>query len=683
MPGTMRSETLLPSIKCSNCGDQIDIANMANHICTSTTSDPAAANRSFIQMDQSTPQSSYSESPGGLRSFSPITPGSQRKFPRPMYGDSARYKPSRPPSPELTSNLDCAFPPFPNNRNPQQRSPERNAKPTPLTLRQPSVNPDHLAPLSPRLNGGMSVMKRMDTIAPGPFGSKTGKEEEKPQAPSEPNSGHRRNATLGSTKHAHRTSTSSVQSFLTRSSTTKSEKSGTSVLSNHLDDAPQPLVWRSSSFPTKPFDGNSDSNNVSNPNNLHRPQPPPRSQTFPLQQSGESEKASSIPPRPRRPSELSNNPYRPFQAIMPEGNDDPALQGMQPQTAPNGSYRQPSGSNGPQAPRAASRNGIRMDPRLENAPPVPPAPASHDRLKYGHSTSDSSSSDGLSSTSDSRSQSSRSSPPGSEPDGWSRRPSKDDSYNPYSGSNVGSQDPPLRFGKQTGMDRPNVPRPLNTTPPAEDLPSPCLESPMDPAIQPGLGTRNFGYQSRNASPSATGRNPSVSRNSSTISNGRTLKRRPTNKGDCRGCGAPIFGKCVKAADGRLTGRYHRECFTCRTCTQPFTDGSFYVLEDHPYCGFHYHKLNNSLCVACNSGIEGLYLSTDERTKFHPGCFTCTRCHVALKDDYFEVAGSAYCEPHAFAAVNRGGRPGGGFTAGPSVLGPGVKAQRRTTKLMMI
>lgn len=34
---------------------------------------------------------------------------------------------------------------------------------------------------------------------------------------------------------------------------------------------------------------------------------------------------------------------------------------------------------------------------------------------------------------------------------------------------------------------------------------------------------------------------------------------PRSKGDCRGCSKPIFGKSVKAADGRLTGRYHREC----------------------------------------------------------------------------------------------------------------------------
>ena len=42
----------------------------------------------------------------------------------------------------------------------------------------------------------------------------------------------------------------------------------------------------------------------------------------------------------------------------------------------------------------------------------------------------------------------------------------------------------------------------------------------------------------------------------------SLSRRKTtnaSKGDCRGCNQAITGKSVKAADGRLTGRYHKEC----------------------------------------------------------------------------------------------------------------------------
>lgn len=41
----------------------------------------------------------------------------------------------------------------------------------------------------------------------------------------------------------------------------------------------------------------------------------------------------------------------------------------------------------------------------------------------------------------------------------------------------------------------------------------------------------------------------------------SVGRRPgtAGKGNCRGCGEVIVGKSVKAADGRLTGRWHKQC----------------------------------------------------------------------------------------------------------------------------
>ena len=73
-----------------------------------------------------------------------------------------------------------------------------------------------------------------------------------------------------------------------------------------------------------------------------------------------------------------------------------------------------------------------------------------------------------------------------------------------------------------------------------------------------------------------------------------LARRPsTKKPPCRGCGIQIEGKSVKAADGRLTGRWHKACFTCKTCDQPFTTADFYVIDNQPYCEQHYHEKNGS------------------------------------------------------------------------------------------
>ena len=148
---------------------------------------------------------------------------------------------------------------------------------------------------------------------------------------------------------------------------------------------------------------------------------------------------------------------------------------------------------------------------------------------------------------------------------------------------------------------------------------------------------------------------------------------PTNKGNCRGCGHFILGKSVSSADGRLTGRYHKQCFVCQTCQRPFPTADFYVMDNQPYCARHYHELNDSLCTNCDRGIEGQYLETESQQKFHPHCFSCQECHIILRDDYFEFNGKTLCEQHAFGAAS---------ISTPSSLGPGRRfPERRTTRLM--
>lgn len=38
--------------------------------------------------------------------------------------------------------------------------------------------------------------------------------------------------------------------------------------------------------------------------------------------------------------------------------------------------------------------------------------------------------------------------------------------------------------------------------------------------------------------------------------------------------------------------------------KPFTEKEFYVYDEKPLCGYHYHEANGSLCRACGEGIEG-------------------------------------------------------------------------------
>jgi hypothetical protein len=165
---------------------------------------------------------------------------------------------------------------------------------------------------------------------------------------------------------------------------------------------------------------------------------------------------------------------------------------------------------------------------------------------------------------------------------------------------------------------------------------------------------------------------------------------------CRGCGLLIEGKSVKAADGRLTGRWHKHCFTCKTCDQPFTSADFYVINNNPYCEQHYHEKNGSLCAGCRRGIEGQYLETTSsgpsgrvERKYHPRCFTCFNCRMVLSEDYFEIGGKVFCERHALAAMRAQPRPppgvgGPGMRPGLMPHGAsGLKAEKRTTKLMMM
>ncbi|KAL7623087.1 hypothetical protein AAE478_006766 [Parahypoxylon ruwenzoriense] len=186
--------------------------------------------------------------------------------------------------------------------------------------------------------------------------------------------------------------------------------------------------------------------------------------------------------------------------------------------------------------------------------------------------------------------------------------------------------------------RPHPPEALRVGPARlggrDPRPSPTIKSPSmpdflpsdrdDPAVQSGLSK----------SPPAPVR-PQHSRQPS------------RSRGNCKACGKLITGKSISSADGRLTGRYHKACFVCTTCQEPFSSATFYVLNDKPYCEQHYHKLNGSLCGSCNRGIEGQYLEDESSSKYHPRCFRCGDCGMVLRDGYFDVNGKAYCERDAW------------------------------------
>ncbi|KAG5519695.1 hypothetical protein PMAC_001851 [Pneumocystis sp. 'macacae'] len=107
---------------------------------------------------------------------------------------------------------------------------------------------------------------------------------------------------------------------------------------------------------------------------------------------------------------------------------------------------------------------------------------------------------------------------------------------------------------------------------------------------------------------------------------------------CKRCNKPIEGKSIRCSDGKISGRFHRECFKCfeLNCQKVFTSSEVYVFEGEPFCAKHYHILNNSLCVACGEGIEGKCFQTETDEKYHFYCFKCNSCKKQLNEEYFDI-----------------------------------------------
>jgi len=118
---------------------------------------------------------------------------------------------------------------------------------------------------------------------------------------------------------------------------------------------------------------------------------------------------------------------------------------------------------------------------------------------------------------------------------------------------------------------------------------------------------------------------------------------------CRRCNLVIEKQAVSSSDGQLKGKYHRDCFNCNTCHKPFPDKSFYVFDGKPFCAYHYHEANDSLCAAtsCGQPIEGPCAVSHNGDRYHPEHLLCEhpRCREKLVD-YWEVDGRMFCDKHA-------------------------------------
>ncbi|QIW95904.1 hypothetical protein AMS68_001422 [Peltaster fructicola] len=764
----MRPASFLPAIKCSSCGEEIEIARMGEHICGPAPPQqnrpaPAALSNPYSPPQWNAPQQHQASSPlqhahspsdamiqshtlapattGSSRSAKPSMPprinpdAANRPFLAPSYprsaspaspvlsirsGRSGSSNGSRPPmlrtmtmpinlrdrspSPEMASNLDCAFPSFPTSTSrpgtsngrktptPSERAPSRSGL-------RPGQEAFAIEPRSPRATGGESVMKKANTLRSGPFdaGRRKTSREEKAAVPALPSS-----IAVPNPFPLREPSPERMEQLPARKASLPQETPSM----NNFHEEPSGNV----------------SSKVPVPLRLTE-----RSNTFPLPPGSEHEEPRS-PGFPRRPSE-------------------PAVRGRDRRPSIAASMRSESRPRQYEAVvRPQSRNGPRTDPRLQDAPPVP-KPVQQYRQPSKHAPSESASSASSISPSYSNTNSSEG------PSPISSAASSVDLFSPISQASAHERDErPKSIGRSAGYSTrsqqqnpglraeqpakraspPNFARPrphgaggAATQPQLQSM-NELVESPEDlesddwsssraPLADawPALSIPSNDYDPyKPPSPNPTTRSRSKSNASEyslyepdPVSSVplppmptaplRPIQRRNTSaKPICRGCNLVIEGKSVKAADGRLTGRWHKQCFTCRTCSQPFATADFYVINDQPYCKQHYHEKNGSVCSGCQRGIEGQYLETSNhnasgapRRKFHPTCFTCCECRIILSNDYFEINGKPYCERHAYIAKRGQAAPGAYHRPGPGGLHPPSRreltAERRTTKLMMM
>ena len=617
--------------------------------------------------------------------------------------------PERPTSSEVAISQDCAFPPFPTKAQSHSVTPTAPSDVqhpgyfASRSSRIPGATDYTQAPMSSRRSAGGKVLQRMNTIAPGPFNICTTSDDHA--------SIHKRNATLESSKSLTRTSSStSARSMFQRPATADPSKARQSSLYSMVGES-RNTVFQPDTPPLSagyvPFDFSSLRNEdplspftpLSAPSSAIEPlREEHRSRTFPIGRDTMDEKGSSNP-HLRRPSEPSPR-ERSMRPLVSAANRPLDEIGSTSSFKPSRKASQAKNEYHPESVRSGSANGDRTDPRLSNAPPVPlPGQGGvFDTTSIQHTSIESISSN-TSSSSDIRSGSSRSSPPLSDVSLSWTRPSDAQPGGPewafpaaLQTSQAVEESAPARRVPPMSFSRPMYVTPLEPPRRVDSIP-PVLDSPTDPAISNGCFTptqTNPPLETTNIIQPANLTVPSIPQSIPKRPSLPTRRSTTKNKGHCRGCGVQIVGKSVSSADGRLTGHYHKQCFVCQTCKGAFQTADFYVIDNHPYCERHYHELNGSLCKCCDQGIEGQYLETELKQKFHPHCFTCQvnlhwsqsnekhadgeqDCHRLLRDDYFEMNGRVYCEQHAFRAAQQ-----------TSLLGPGRRyPERRTTRLMMM
>nr|CAG8590691.1 14660_t:CDS:2 [Entrophospora candida] len=109
---------------------------------------------------------------------------------------------------------------------------------------------------------------------------------------------------------------------------------------------------------------------------------------------------------------------------------------------------------------------------------------------------------------------------------------------------------------------------------------------------------------------------------------------------CGYCNTPIEGQCITA----LGKSWHVGHFFCRECGGPFESGGFMVHDGYPYCEKDWMKKFAPKCKGCQNPIKEEFTSALDG-KWHRDCFGCKTCNQPFHSSYYVHQGQPYCDVH--------------------------------------
>ncbi|EGF79458.1 hypothetical protein BATDEDRAFT_12220 [Batrachochytrium dendrobatidis JAM81] len=103
----------------------------------------------------------------------------------------------------------------------------------------------------------------------------------------------------------------------------------------------------------------------------------------------------------------------------------------------------------------------------------------------------------------------------------------------------------------------------------------------------------------------------------------------TGTDSCRVCREPIIGAHVSTTQKK----YHKECFVCHQCLEPFKNNIFFEAEGNFYCEDDHSVLYGARCAKCGDVIVGKCVSALD-AKWHIEHFNCENCGRPLVGSTF-------------------------------------------------